>query len=572
MTDSFIQNIQDGYPGLSRFMGPNFDQGLGIFKRFGDLNCRNLLYMQAELLCLDEELRVLTLVDHNGPDSTRATYARNVWNMRKDAKSLQWAKILELRWKLNAYNNALLQQAQIAKLDTANQYDLNSLLHWLEDKNGGNGFLYGVEAGAWNENDLADLITIASRASNDGFMRWLEEKIIPRLPPFALRLWKQPIRGSEGVGVARCNLSLLNALGRIVTVFLAATVPSVAVLALYLIKSLEYRLCAVAAFSTCFAIVLAVFTTSRSVEIFTATAAFASVQVVFLELNILGDTLSGYIRKSTLETFLRGKYPQVQDFGIAGELRLIRSAEHGEAKQLASQYVAWVPEPQKANNFLLDVHLENEYGVTTPLQAQVDTGANSLFIDHAKADQLGLEIQRHGNDLDVVAANNTRIDIVGQIHPVWYPGSTGQRLCDPFFVVQNLPYDVIIGRSRWNEVLPHLSPEVLASVLRRPPNYATPSAKLSLPPTSYSDTLRGRPRSYAIDYGPSHSRTTTNQSRDHHSYAARTYSDVSSSSEDTESNSTPWGTWTWSAAHSNYYRSRLCGNGHIEYEWAVAQG
>lgn len=99
-----IGNVQDGYPGLAKFIGPNFDQGLGIFKHFAELNARNLLYMQAELMCLQEELRALTHLDENDSDLNKATYARNVWNMRKDSKSVQWEKIMEIRSKLNAYS------------------------------------------------------------------------------------------------------------------------------------------------------------------------------------------------------------------------------------------------------------------------------------------------------------------------------------------------------------------------------------------------------------------------------------------------------------------------------------
>lgn len=170
----------------------------------------------------------------------------------------------------------------MVKLDKANKHDLRMLLYWLEHRDGGDGFLYGIEERTWDETELYDLIAITSRASNDGFMRWLEEKLLPRLPSMILNLWREPIRGSESTGLSRCNLTLLHILERTLNVVLAALVPSIAVLVLYFIKRLDYRLCAVAAFSTLFAVVLALFTKSRPVEIFTATAAFASVQVVFV--------------------------------------------------------------------------------------------------------------------------------------------------------------------------------------------------------------------------------------------------------------------------------------------------
>lgn len=96
-------NVQNGYPGLAKLIGPNFDQGLGIFRQFAELNARNLLYMQAEILCLQQELDLLTYTDEHGPDLSAQTFSRNVRNMR-DVNNEQWAKILEIRIKLDGYS------------------------------------------------------------------------------------------------------------------------------------------------------------------------------------------------------------------------------------------------------------------------------------------------------------------------------------------------------------------------------------------------------------------------------------------------------------------------------------
>lgn len=84
---------------------------------------------------------------------------------------------------------------------------------------------------------------------------------------------QEPIEGSEKTGISRYNLKLLGRLIRVLNIILSATIPSVAVLALYFINNIAYRLVAVACFSGVFSLVLAVFTTARPVEIFAATAA-----------------------------------------------------------------------------------------------------------------------------------------------------------------------------------------------------------------------------------------------------------------------------------------------------------
>lgn len=106
MNEMTSGRIQDGCPGLARLMGQDLDAdgGSGMFKQFAELNMRNLLYMQAELLCLEQELEAITYADENGNDPTTKKFARNVGEMRKASNSSQWDKILEIRKKLRQYS------------------------------------------------------------------------------------------------------------------------------------------------------------------------------------------------------------------------------------------------------------------------------------------------------------------------------------------------------------------------------------------------------------------------------------------------------------------------------------
>ncbi|KAF2475953.1 uncharacterized protein BDR25DRAFT_253591 [Lindgomyces ingoldianus] len=277
-----LGDIQDGYPGLAKFMGPHFDSGMGLFKRFADLNARNLLYMQAELVNLELELNVLTHDDHTSRDPTRETYEKSVWNMAHSPDSAQWKKVLEIRQKVKDYNDALLQQSQLCKLNKANDYDVGILLHWLLHAEGGNGFLEGFEARPWKKGERRDLISICSRARTDKFTRWAERKAYPWLYAKVLKRWKKPINGQEKVGIAHLNDNWFVRLARVMTVILSTLLPSIAVLGLYYVRSLPAHLGAVVGFSAMFSLALEVFTNSRPIEVFTATAAFAAVQVVFV--------------------------------------------------------------------------------------------------------------------------------------------------------------------------------------------------------------------------------------------------------------------------------------------------
>jgi len=96
---------QNGYPELAKIMGPY--SGMGIYRRFAELNARNLLYLQAELLNLEEELDTLTLADRYSPFKANRRYAKSVKKLiqsREADGSGQWHKILEIRAKLKEYS------------------------------------------------------------------------------------------------------------------------------------------------------------------------------------------------------------------------------------------------------------------------------------------------------------------------------------------------------------------------------------------------------------------------------------------------------------------------------------
>jgi hypothetical protein len=103
MTTARAGEIGDAYPGFAKFMGDNVSSGMAIFDRLPVLNARNLLYMQAELLHLDCQLRAQTEYDHRSLDLTAQSYERNVLNMMQ-SNCPQWQLILEIRSRLKDYS------------------------------------------------------------------------------------------------------------------------------------------------------------------------------------------------------------------------------------------------------------------------------------------------------------------------------------------------------------------------------------------------------------------------------------------------------------------------------------
>ncbi|KAF2007379.1 hypothetical protein P154DRAFT_569262 [Amniculicola lignicola CBS 123094] len=90
------------------------------------------------------------------------------------------------------------------------------------------------------------------------------------------------LTGPRKTGIVNYADRKFKSLARATTVLLSTVLPSIAVLGLYYIDSLSSRLLAIIEFSASFSPVLALFTNARPIEIFTATASFAAVQVVFV--------------------------------------------------------------------------------------------------------------------------------------------------------------------------------------------------------------------------------------------------------------------------------------------------
>ena len=90
------------------------------------------------------------------------------------------------------------------------------------------------------------------------------------------------MQGQEEAGLRLWNDKSFTNIARTMGVLISTLFPAVAVLALYYIPTVPIRLGMILVFSLLFSGVLAAFTQARPIEIFAATAACASVQVVFV--------------------------------------------------------------------------------------------------------------------------------------------------------------------------------------------------------------------------------------------------------------------------------------------------
>jgi hypothetical protein len=100
-------HLEAGYPKLSERMA--LLPQLGIFRSFGALKTLNLLYLQAELIEVEKELREIQKCDSQSSDKKRAKYHIDSYWLRESIKStdvessIQWRLILKCRALMKEY-------------------------------------------------------------------------------------------------------------------------------------------------------------------------------------------------------------------------------------------------------------------------------------------------------------------------------------------------------------------------------------------------------------------------------------------------------------------------------------
>lgn len=153
---------------------------------------------------------------------------------------------------------------------------------------GGNNFLRGVEADPWDPESpharsIARDLSIL-RAGPDRLDNWLANILIP--------IWHRTIGHRFRANVAEdlClgrlwdyDMKALHLSGNVICVLMSALAPILSIQTLYWVSSNTGRLIAISGFILLFAVLMMFVSGCRRFEVFASTAAFAAVQVVFLQ-------------------------------------------------------------------------------------------------------------------------------------------------------------------------------------------------------------------------------------------------------------------------------------------------
>lgn len=284
-----------GYPQVATFMGDHPE--MAMVRRFRGLNARNLLYLQAELVQIEKELLKCERDDANNKvDRYKQYYALDYkFLAAQEPGNTQLDLILKMRVKLKEYNDVLIQQTTLAKIANPSEYDTKTMQKWFERSDLANMPLEGDDSSIWaNPGRIADgegvsrhipdLIAVSGQTSDlDRTTTWLAETFIPN--------WHQKVASRFNNGIRTYHESAVYRFTSIVATALSSLLPVLAIVVLYIVQNMPARLGIIAGFSAGFSFLLSLITNADRVANFSATAAFAAVQVVFVGNN--GNSTSG---------------------------------------------------------------------------------------------------------------------------------------------------------------------------------------------------------------------------------------------------------------------------------------
>jgi len=105
-----------GYSRLASLMGAHPETA--IVRRFGFLNALNLLYLQAELAHLENDLREQAAADAESGHFERSLYSRDWQTLSEsgateDGNPAQWQLVLRVREKLNEYSRCTYPSREV---------------------------------------------------------------------------------------------------------------------------------------------------------------------------------------------------------------------------------------------------------------------------------------------------------------------------------------------------------------------------------------------------------------------------------------------------------------------------
>ena len=179
-------------------------------------------------------------------------------------------------------DESLLRIAQVNDLNRPSAFNHRALNEWLVRPECGDNFLRILEAEPWEHKNMPDLMAL--RHAGDHLDQWLARKLTPVWHSLIGRHAVPDTDPELGIGrLWEYKQNTFTVFGNICSMLLSSLVPLVSIFALFFVNEALPRLLMIGAFIMIFSGIMMFVVRCRRFEVFAATAAFAAVEVVFLQ-------------------------------------------------------------------------------------------------------------------------------------------------------------------------------------------------------------------------------------------------------------------------------------------------
>ncbi|OQU94167.1 hypothetical protein CLAIMM_00564 [Cladophialophora immunda] len=295
----------EGYDHLSSNMAQYSE--FAIFRTFKILNYRALLFKQAELAEKEARLILAIKEDRNSGDPERQrTEGADAGDLSSPPRiqHVVFVDLLQTSPLLFGVaadffpvavvleDDLLLQTRKLYDLPAVHQPSLACLREALMTPPGPHYFLHGRELRTWTKKKEYDLTSLTEQEGDrdllSSALEWLLTKVIHKR--FGQRRYNPEPLDEDWAAAAPTELVQYprREIARgvtAVTTFLAGTLPTLSVSALFVIDNERARLGTIVLFSFLFSVALACVGVPRRIDSFVATATFTAVLIVFISNN-----------------------------------------------------------------------------------------------------------------------------------------------------------------------------------------------------------------------------------------------------------------------------------------------
>ncbi|ENH63690.1 uncharacterized protein FRV6_15665 [Fusarium oxysporum] len=271
-----------GFSALSSWIVSDKDQELLVFRRFGEISARNLLYLQCELLNIEGRLKAWDKQVEDSND-TALEQAAETWEMmveqagagRPKAKEML-ELVNQLRVKIKEYHEVLDLQSKISQLNGPDHRALKVARNELHggplkrDRHKPNPILGG--RGKDYLDEAEDLVSLKAPTTVDPLSKLLR----------AYWPGREELSRDGRRWISRFDERSITITVALFNILLAMVLLVGSISSLYYVKSPPAILGTICGFTILFALSVGLITNAKRAEIFAGSAAYAAVLVVFV--------------------------------------------------------------------------------------------------------------------------------------------------------------------------------------------------------------------------------------------------------------------------------------------------